>query len=1158
MRNSLLRWYQALVSGRHVQRVGVSFFVVIVLMVSMLSQPFAQILLLFGEVGERVGEIVAPKKALAHYQFTPSRGIITVGASSTINAAAAATGEGVNTGSWKGALADDNYHWSVTGENPGGLDVALTMGGIQLNGANKLIIQTEFDLDATVLSTEVQICDWVSSTSVDDPADGVCTGGGWRTVNTRNASQVPVNLTQTTGVAFQWHIYDGYWSTGTTGGAPVDTPLSNFVNGTNELTIRYFSTTNSTSEIAIDFLRVYAIIDPVYQASNFTQLSGGTVAGHYGNTFAVGNAAAAQIVVGTGDGVLLSVPGTAATTSNSYLTFGNVKTYTGMNTILVNAESLCSAATAGLQYRFRIHNFNTSAWEDISAPLDCSTTGFFNNFAKNNIIVDDYINASDEIWVGAYALSTSTTNIQIDSIYLMLGTTNTDTNQCEITFGSNTGGRLAINPSAPGSDRIEAMKVSGGNLYLGGYDSSGIDNRWRMEKRLASDGSLVSAFGTDGVVTTDPSTGADQILAIATSSDAVFFGGYDTAAGAGQWRIEKRDATDGSLVTAFDTDGIIQVNPSGSLDQIISMTTDDSYLYVAGVENTTSGTWRTHKYDISSGALVTAFDGDGIATATIAASGDERPQRIRVDADYLYIAGYDNTPGNIEWRIEKRNKTTGALCVSGTECAAGTFGVGGVATTNPSANIDRIYALAIDSTYMYVAGHDGTVSAADGQWRIEKRNLSDGALVGAFDTDGIIQTNPTTADIDWVTDLMVDDTSLYLTGFIDDDAGTWRTEKRDKTSGALENAFSDNGVNLSEDGGDDRPNALGTDGTNFFIAGYGTAPGDNQWLVEKRSTSTGLRTNDSFGTNDCTGTRDVNDTGGVRNSWTIQAQNESTSFPSTFYALDHDGDAVVEEASAATLEFSTVLPTNSAAVSIHFAGRAMSGAGGTVRLALRDYSGLTGATGGRSLVGASLTSGMAYTDSLTTAGVASGGIAGFMTNPEDHIDTENNLMALSLVTTTGGASTTNSVAVWDFGMVSMSWVETSPSPVYSISITSDGTIAYGTVDLNAASSTVGGDTQTAENTGSIAEKINIRSGNAIGGTSWLLDTSIASDQYTHEFSTTTGSIWKFMPDVSTYVAATPFLLPGGAVDFDFRLTAPSGTTDFVEKTITITVQAVAP
>jgi len=1100
-----------------------------------------------------------PDHPSTNYQFTPTAGTIITGASTTITSAALASTEGINTGSWKGTLGDDNLHWVVAGENPGGLDMNLTLGGVQLNGANKLMIQTEFDLDATVLATEVQICDWVSNTSVDYAADGECTGGGWRTLNTRNASQVPVALTHTAGIAFQWHVHNGYWSTGTTGGTAIDTPLTNFINGSNEIKIRYYSTTNSVSQIAIDFLRVYPIVDPVYQANGFQKLSGGTVAGHYGNTFDIGNTASIQQIVSTGDGINLDVPGTAATSSNFYLTFGNVKTYTGMNTILVNVESLCSAATANLQYRFKIHNFTLSTWEDISSPIDCSATGVFYNFAKNNISMDDYMNGSDEIWVGAYSLSTTTTNIRIDSMYLILGTTNTDTNTCEITMGSTTAGSIVANPSTPGADRIQALTTDGTYMYLGGYDTIGGDNEWRLEKRNLSDGALVTAFGVGGATTSDPSTGVDQIFAIATTTGAIFTAGYDLAAGAGQWRIEKRDITDGTLETAFDTDGIIQTDPnSGDVDQITAIAVDDSYLYVTGYQDDDTGIWRTHKYDITTGALVTAFDGDGIATSTLAASGDERPQAIEVDSDYLYIAGYDNVPGNIEWRLEKRNKTTGALCISGTECAAGTFGVGGVATSNPSVNADRIYAMVIDESYIYTAGEDSTVSAADSRWRIEKRSITTGALDTGFDGDGIAFVNPNTL-LDWVTSLAVDDTDLYAGGFIGSTAGTWRVDKRNKTTGATTTAFSSNSNALSDDGADDRLNALAVDGGHLYAGGYGSGPTDNQWMIEKRDATTGLRVSSGFGgSGDCTSTRDLDTTSDDSIPWMIRTQDESTNASSSFYGFDSDADATLEEASAATMEFSTVVPANATVSGIYWAGRAMSGSAGTARLAIRDYSGLTGTTGGRSLVGGSPAAAMLYNDPLVVAGVASGGMAGYMTNPEDYIDTVNSKMGMSLVTTSAGASTTNSVSVWDFAMVSFSWVEPVPVPVYSISITSDGTIQYGFIDLNTSSSTVGGDTQTATNNGSVNEKINVRSSNAIGGVSWLLASTVASDQYTHEFSTTTGASWTIMPDSSTYVTASPFVTPSGTTDFDFRLTVPTGTSDFVEKAITITVQAVAP
>ena len=801
-----------------------------------------------------IGELIQPKKALATYQFNPSAGTIVVGASTTITSATLGVAEGVNVGSWKGTLAADNYHWVVAGAGASGLDVNLTVGGAKLNGANKLVIQTTFDLDPTVLATEVQICDWVSSTNVEYAADSQCTGGGWRTLNTRNASQVPVALTNTAATAFQWHVYNGYWSTGTTGGTPIDTPLSNFINGANDIKIRYFSSTNSTSEIAIDFLRVYAIVDPTYFAGDFVQTTGGTPTGHYGNTFGVGNSATAQQAVTTGDTTYLQVPGTAGSSADFYLTFKNIKTYTGMNTILVNAESLCSVATNGLQYRFRIRNFNTASWEDISSTLDCSTTGFFNNFAKNNIIVSDYINGSNEIWVGVYALSNSTTYIRIDSMYVMLGTTNTDANNCEISFGTNTAGRIASNPSAPGADRIQAMATAGSYMFVAGYDSSGIDNEWRLEKRNLSDGDFVSAFGTGGVVTTDPSaTLGDQILAIATTSDAVFIAGADSINGvtAGQWRIEKRDITDGSLITAFDTDGIIQYNPASDLDQITSIAVDTSYLYVTGFEDDDNGVWRIHKYDITDGSAVAAFGTSGVITETLAAAGDERPQAISVDENYLYVAGFDNEAGNIQWRIEKRNKTTGALCAGGGECAAGAFDTDGIVQINPSATIDAARALAIDASYLYVAGYDSVTT--NNEWRIEKRDIATGALVTAFDTDGIVQNNPTTG-VDWVTSVNIDGTALYAIG--NAGAGAWRIEKRDITTGAHDTSFSDDGAGQSEDGGDDQPLTSALDGSYIYVAGYGTAPGDNQWLIEKREVSTGLRSNDSFGSNDCTGTRD--------------------------------------------------------------------------------------------------------------------------------------------------------------------------------------------------------------------------------------------------------------------------------------------------------------
>ncbi|MBI3638288.1 hypothetical protein HY227_00915 [Candidatus Wolfebacteria bacterium] len=371
-------------------------------------------------------ENLKPNEALATYQFVPTNGAIVTGtATSTSAAQAISTTVEVNTGSWKGALADDNAHWVVL-STTSGINVNLSVGRVQLNGANSLIIQTEIDEDATSPSLLFQICDWTSSTGVDAAADAQCTGGGWRTLNVAKTAVVPTVYT-----AYNYQIYDGYWGTGSTGGTPISTPLTNFVNGSNEIKIRYYSTTNTTTPLGIDYLRVYAVVNPIYSAAGFTNLGYGTPIGSYAST---------TIGVGqTGsDDLRLQVPGQTTSTANFYLSFKNIKTYTGMNTILVRAEYSCSATD--ISHRPKIWNFTSSSWEDLTtASIACSATDATNAWAKNNITISDYV-SSGEARIGWYGLSNATTALRIDLIYIMLGTTNSGASDYEISFGTNSAG----------------------------------------------------------------------------------------------------------------------------------------------------------------------------------------------------------------------------------------------------------------------------------------------------------------------------------------------------------------------------------------------------------------------------------------------------------------------------------------------------------------------------------------------------------------------------------------------------------------------------------------------------------------------------------------------------------------------------------------------
>src|SRR3989338_8333330 len=86
---------------------------------------------------------------------------------------------------------------------------------------------------------------------------------------------------------------------------------------------------------------------------------------------------------------------------------------------------------------------------------------------------------------------------------------------------------------------------------------------------------------------------------------------------------------------------------------------------------------------------------------------------------------------------------------------------------------------------------------------------------------------------------------------------------------------------------------------------------------------------------------------------------------------------------------------------------------------------------------------------------------------------------------------------------------------------SDGSIAFGSVALNTATTTAGGtgQTQTVSNDGSDAA-INVKSSNATGGTTWTLGTSAGSDIFKLEVSTTTGSTYMTFQATDTYLTAS--------------------------------------
>lgn len=130
----------------------------------------------------------------------------------------------------------------------------------------------------------------------------------------------------------------------------------------------------------------------------------------------------------------------------------------------------------------------------------------------------------------------------------------------------------------------------------------------------------------------------------------------------------------------------------------------------------------------------------------------------------------------------------------------------------------------------------------------------------------------------------------------------------------------------------------------------------------------------------------------------------------------------------------------------------------------------------------------------------------------------------------------------------------------AVSLSTDGSISYGTLPSGDITDTTSGDlndTQIVTNDSSIPVDLNIKTGSAVGGTSWGINSSPGVNKYVHEFSTNGGSGWTKFITSDSYQLLASGVAVAGSQPFDLRITLPTAS-DGVGKSINIVVQAVAP
>lgn len=262
-------------------------------------------------------------------------------------------------------------------------------------------------------------------------------------------------------------------------------------------------------------------------------------------------------------------------------------------------------------------------------------------------------------------------------------------------------------------------------------------------------------------------------------------------------------------------------NPSANYEGAKGIAIDGSGIFIVGSDQTLGNDqWRIEKRDFA-GVLMGAFNTTGVLLQNISGSEDD-VNGIAIDGTGIYVVGIDGLPSaGHQWRMQKRNFTTGVS-------------IWNVASdpVNIFSNDDVANAVAVDPSGVYVVGWDNMLSGSGrgSEWRIEKRTLAGGATIGAFGTSGVIRSDPT-ANEDAAQAIAVDATSIYVGGH---ENNVWRIEKRDKTTGAL--TWSQTSVS----GGTITVSGIAVDASGVYVVG-------SPWIIEKRLLGTGAL-DGAFGT----------------------------------------------------------------------------------------------------------------------------------------------------------------------------------------------------------------------------------------------------------------------------------------------------------------------
>jgi len=460
------------------------------------------------------------------------------------------------------------------------------------------------------------------------------------------------------------------------------------------------------------------------------------------------------------------------------------------------------------------------------------------DFGTNGIMTEAVGSSDDEAFAvtiqddGAMVVAGKSYNGTNDDFALVRYVRSSTSGFLDDTFGTSGAVTTPIAFNSTDEARSTAIQSDGKIVAVGNSDE-GTHSAFSLV-RYNTNGSLDSAFGSGGKVTTAVGSYNSSATSVAIQSDGkIVVAGDAYDQGSSQVFAVVRYNTNGSLDTAFGTDGIVLTDVWGGHSYAKSVAIQsDGKIVVGGIATNTNNTTyyiALVRYT-SDGELDTSFSGDGMVTTSLGGNYS-LANDIAIDGDGKIVAvGYSYNGSNDDFAVVRYN-SNGTLDTG--------FSGDGMVTTSLGSGYDIASSVAIQSSGEIVVAGSSDVGGGNYDFALVRYN-SDGTLDTDFSGDGKLTTAIGSGE-DVANSVAIDSVgNIVATGYSHNGSNNDFAVVRYTSVGSLDTTFSGDGKLTTAIGSSDDQAlsvAIQTDGG--IVAAGSSYIGNNNDYALVRYTSDG-------------------------------------------------------------------------------------------------------------------------------------------------------------------------------------------------------------------------------------------------------------------------------------------------------------------------------